>query len=84
MTFKINPELWDALPGHSLKREFEEFASWFCSNMNDLSKNDRSAGWALLLELKGLLEERNIDTTEYSYLESAAASSAQISFFPAR
>lgn len=82
MTFKIDPELWNSLPNYRLKSEFEEFLRWFGSNVAAIDEKDASAGWLLLCQLKGVMEERGMDTTEYMHLNSAARGDAQISLFP--
>lgn len=84
MTYRIDPEMWDSMAAYRLKSEFEEFSSWLCSNVDGLSRNEAAVGRALLLELKELLEENNIDTSAYGYLEGAANDDDRISLFPAR
>lgn len=82
MTFKIDPDLWNTLPNYRLKAEFEEFLRWFGSNVTAMDEKDASSGWLLLSQLKDVMEERGMDTTEYMHLDSAARGEVQISLFP--
>lgn len=83
MTFRIDPDKWDALPSYRLKDEFEEFLNWFGFNVGGMSEKDAAAGWQLIKQLKEILENRGQNVSEYTYVESVARGDSQITLFPA-
>jgi len=81
MTYKIDPSRWSFMSNYKLKDEFEEFLGWFAYNMPGMKESDAVRGWNLISELKGILEERGVDMSEYMHVDSAASDDDQISFF---
>lgn len=81
MTFKIDPNRWPAMSNYHLREEFDEFFRWFGFNVSAMNKREANDGWKLIKQLKELMEERGIDTTQYMYVDSASGSDSQISFF---
>lgn len=85
MTFKVNPEKWNSVPGYRLKAELDEFERWFTENAAFMKPEDAARGHRLLEQMKEAVSRRNdVDPDRY-YVDIHASSplGSQLRFFPA-